>query len=172
MNLLINDMDEIIENLYLGNLNGARNIEKLKKLGIKKVLSLLEKFFWPKYNESDNIIHKTIIISDFYKENLIKYFGECLDFIRGDDKILVHCAAGSSRSANIVIKYIMWSKKMPFKEAFDFVKSKRSFASPNQAFKNQLQLFEKELIENNYDIDKIKFSEIKWEAKNNNEWKI
>ena len=61
---------------------------------------------------------------------------------------------------------------MPFKEAFDFAKSKRSVASPNQAFKNQLQLFEKELIENNYDIDKIKFSEIKWEAKNYNELKI
>ena len=66
----------------------------------------------------------------------------------------------------------MWSKKMPFKEAFEFVKSKRSVVSPNQAFKNQLQLFEKELIENNYDIDKIKFSEIKQEAKNYNELKI
>ena len=105
MNLLINDMDEIIENLYLGNLSGARNIENLKKLGIKKVLSLLEKYFWPVYDESDNIIHKTIIISDFYKENIIKYFGECLNFIKGDDKVLVHCAAGSSRSATFVIAY-------------------------------------------------------------------
>ena len=85
---------------------------------------------------------------------------------------MVHCAAGSSRSATIVIAYIMWSKKMPYKEAFEFVKSKRSVVSPNQAFKNQLQLFEKELIENNYNIDKIKFSEIKWEPKNYNELKI
>ena len=32
----MNDMDEITENLYLGNLNGAKNIEKIKELGIKK----------------------------------------------------------------------------------------------------------------------------------------
>ena len=172
MNLLINDMDEIIENLYLGNLSGARNIEKLKKQGIKKVLSLLEKYFWPVYNKSDNIIHKPIIISDFYKENIIKYFGECLNFIKGDDKVLVHCAAGSSRSATIVIAYIMWNKKMSYKEAFKFVKSKRSVISPNPGFKDQLQLFEKVLIENKYDIDKIKFDEIKLEQKNYNELKI
>ena len=162
----MNDMDEITENLYLGNLNGAKNIEKIKELGIKKVLSITEEFCWPNYNESDNITHKKIIAGDSEKRNLIKSFGECLDFIKGDEKVLVHCAAGMSRSTTIVIAYIMWSKKMPFKEAFDFVKSKRSVASPNQAFKNQLQLFEKELIENNYDIDKIKFDEIKWEQKN------
>ena len=172
MNLLINDMDEIIENLYLGNLSGARNIEKLKKQGIKKVLSLLEKYFWPVYNESDNIIHKPIIISDFYKENIIKYFGECLNFIKGDDKVLVHCAAGSSRSATFVIAYIMRNKKMSFKEALEFVKNKRSVISPNPGFKDQLQLFEKVLIENKYDIDKIKFDEIKLEQKNYNELKI
>ena len=31
-----NDIDEIIENLYLGDLSGAENIDKIKKLGIKK----------------------------------------------------------------------------------------------------------------------------------------
>ena len=105
MNSIINDMDEIVDNIYSGKLSGAKNIEKLKKFGIKKVLSLLEKFFWPAYSESDNIIHKTIIISDFYKENIIKYFGECFNFIKGGDKILVHCAVGSSRSATCYCIY-------------------------------------------------------------------
>ena len=85
---------------------------------------------------------------------------------------MVHCAAGSSRSATIVIAYIMWSKKMPYKEAFEFVKSKRSVVSPNLSFKNQLELFEKLLIEKKYDVDKIKFDEIKWEPKVYNELKI
>ena len=34
---------------------------------------------------------------------------------------------------------------------------------PNDGFKDQLKLFEKLLVDNNYDIDKINFSEIKWE---------
>ena len=160
-----NDIDEIIENLYLGDLSGAENIDKIKKLGIKKVLSLLNGVF-PNYDEKDNIIHKTLNVNDFDEENIIKYFGECFNFIKGDDKILVHCAAGASRSATVVIAYIMWNKKMSFKEALEFVQNKRNIVCPNPGFKDQLELFEKELIKSNYDIDKIKFDEIKWEPKN------
>ena len=162
---VFNDMDEIIENLYLGDLFGARNIDKIKKLGIKKVLSLSDEYF-PKYKESDNIAHKTLKVLDCDEQNIIKYFGECLDFIKGEDKTLVHCAAGASRSATIVIAYLMWTKKIPFKEALDFVQDKRNIVCPNHGFEEQLEIFEKKLIENNYNIDKIKFNEIKWEPNN------
>ena len=172
MDLKYNDIDEITENIYLGNLCGAGDIDLLKKLGIKKVLSLLEEFGWPKYNESDNFIHKTINVHDFDQENIIKYFGECFNFIKGDDKILVHCAAGASRSASVVIAYIMYIKKMSYKDALEFVRSKRFVVYPNPGFRDQLQLFEKELIEKNYDIDKIKFDEIKWEPKDNYEYEF
>ena len=64
-----NDMDEIIENLYLGNLSSSRDIPKLKELGIKKVLSILEGL-WPEYKESDNISHKTINVMDYSDINI------------------------------------------------------------------------------------------------------
>ena len=57
---------------------------------------------------------------------------------------------------------------MSFKEALEFVKNKRQTVKPNPAFIDQLELFEKILVENNYDIDKIKFEEIKWEPRENN----
>ena len=69
--------------------------------------------------------------------------------------------AGASRSATIVIAYLMWAKKMSFNDAFNFVKGKRLII-PNLGFKQQLEMFEKLLIDNNYDIDKINFKEIKW----------
>ena len=166
MNLESNhDMDEIIDNLYLGSFEGAQNIYKIKDLGIKKVLSILD-LFWPEYKEPDNITHKKLTIPDIGRKNIIKYFGECFDFIKGEDKVLVHCSQGASRSATIVIAYLMWSKKMPYKEALEFVKKKRSIVWPNFGFKDQLELFEKELIDKNYDIDKIKFEEIKWDPNN------
>ena len=165
MIFVYNNIDEITENLYLGDYNGAQNIDKIKKLGIKKVLSLLNGVF-PNYDDKDNIIHKTLLVDDVIDQNIFKHFGECLNFIKGDDKVLVHCAAGASRSATIVIAYIMWTKKMSFKDALEFVQQKRFIVYPNCGFRDQLQLFEKELIEKKYDIDKINFEEIKWEPKN------
>ena len=70
--------------------------------------------------------------------------------------------AGASRSATIIIAYLMWKKKMKYYDALDFVQKKRFIVDPNDGFKEQLKLFEEELIKNDYDINKINFSEIEW----------
>ena len=157
-----NPLDEIIENLYLGSYEAACDISLLKEKGIKKVLSVMDCKDGPNYNPEE-FIHKKIKVDDFVITNIIQYFGECLHFIRGEEKILVHCMSGASRSATIVIAYLMWIKKWTFKEALDYVKKKRPIVFPNDGFRDQLKLFEKLLVDNNYDIDKINFSEIKWE---------
>ena len=159
---MLNDIDEIIENLYLGNFSASENIQQLKDLGIKKVLSVIDFNDFPNYKD-EKIIHKSVEVSDFYYQNIIQYFGECLNFIKGEEKILVHCMAGASRSATIVIAYLMWIQKMKFDDALNFVNSKRPIVDPNDGFREQLKIFEKLLEDNNYDIDKINFSEIKWE---------
>ena len=51
--------------------------------------------------------------------------------MEGNEKILVNCMIGSSRSATIVIAYIMWKQKMKYEDAFNFVKSKRKIINPN-----------------------------------------
>ena len=60
-------------------------------------------------------------------------------------KILVHCAAGVSRSASFVIAYLMKSRGLSFWEAHNLVKSKRSIVRPNSGFVRQLQEYEKVL---------------------------
>ena len=159
---MLNDIDEIIENLYLGNFSASENIQQLKDLGIKKVLSVIDFNDFPNYKD-ENIIHKSVEVSDFDYQNIIQYFGQCLNFIKGEEKILVHCMAGASRSATIVIAYLMWIEKMKFDDALNFVNSKRPIVDPNDGFREQLKIFEKLLEDNNFDIDKINFSEIKWE---------
>ena len=119
----------------------------------------------PQYNNEDGFKHKIIKIKDRSEQNIIKYFGECLNFIKGNENVLVHCQSGASRSGTIVIAYIMWIKKMTFNNAFNFVKEKRLIVYPNYGFRQQLKMFEKQLIDNDYKIDKIKFDEIKWEPK-------
>ena len=159
---MLHDIDEIIENLYLGNFSASENIQQLKDLGIKKVLSVIDFNDFPNYKD-EKIIHKSVEVSDFDYQNIIQYFGECLNFIKGEEKILVHCMAGASRSATIVIAYLMWIQKMKFDDALNFVKSKRPIVDPNDGFREQLKIFEKLLEDNIFDIDKINFSEIKWE---------
>lgn len=154
------NVNQITDTIYLGNSKAANNVEYLKKLGIKKVLSLMcggE----PKY-PAKSFIHKKLFILDRENFNLLKYFGECLPFIEGDEKVLVHCAVGMSRSATIVIAYIMWKNQMSFYEAFDLVKSKRGIVEPNSGFVCQLKHFEYLLKKANYDIDEINFGDVSW----------
>ena len=155
------DINKIEDNLWLGNSFAAGNIWDLKEKGIKKILSIMT--VPPNnYNKEDGFNQKIIEIDDMNHQNIIQYFGECLNFIKGDDKILVHCAAGASRSATIVIAYLMWKNKMKFDDALQLVKEIRPNVWPNEGFQDQLKLFEKLLNENNYEIDKIKFKEVKW----------
>ena len=156
-----NDIDKIDENLYLGNVMAANNVEDLKAKGIKKVLTVMD-FEIPKYDEKD-FVHKVFYIEDYSGQNIIQYFGECLNFIKGEENVLVHCMAGASRSATIVIAYLMWTKKMKFDDALEFAKNKRSIVYPNRGFREQLKMFEKMLYCQNYNLDKIDFKGVKWE---------
>ena len=160
------NISQIDDKLWLGNLNAAEDIQDLKRKGIKKILSILTGYF-PTYERKDNFIHKKVDADDNDSQNIIQYFGECLNFINGEEKVLVHCGAGVSRSSSIVIAFIMWKRKLNFEDAVNFVKEKRPFIWPNAGFREQLKIFGKKLVENNYNIDKIKFKEIKWEPPEN-----
>jgi protein-tyrosine phosphatase len=55
------------------------------------------------------------------------------------NSVLVHCAAGVSRSASVVIAYLMLKKNYSFDEAFSTTKRARPCISPNHGFLEQLQ---------------------------------
>lgn len=52
--------------------------------------------------------------------------------------IFIHSAAGISRSATIVISYLISAKKMSYLEGYDYLKSKRPIICPNNGFRKQL----------------------------------
>ena len=153
------DIDQITKTVYLGNMMAALNKSKLKNLGIKKILTVMNAF--GNHYDPYEFIQKKIEVDDDFRTNIIQYFRECLLFIDGDDKVLVHCAAGMSRSPTIVIAYIMWKKKMYLNDAIKFVREKRPLISPNANFMNQLKIFDELLIKNDYDIGNINFKKIK-----------
>ena len=159
-------INKITDKIYLGDIDGAREINYLKKQGIKYIINLAGTMFSPEYEEG-LFTRKMIEIMDFPKENIFQYFKECIDFIEKADKIYIHCMAGVSRSASIVIAYITWKEHKNYNEAFAFVKKYR-FIYPNFGFVYQLKYFGKLLIENKYDLDKIDFKQFDDEEKWNN----
>lgn len=54
------------------------------------------------------------------------------------------CTAGVSRSATLVISYLIKVKRMPYKIAFDTVKRARVFIKPNVGFERALIAYAKE----------------------------
>jgi len=77
--------------------------------------------------------------------DIISYFDECFSFIdsalNAGGRVLVHCMAGVSRAASIVIGYLMKVKNMDFETAFNHVKAQRPCIRPNDGFMHQLQIY-------------------------------
>jgi predicted protein tyrosine phosphatase len=58
------------------------------------------------------------------------------------NRVLVHCAMGMSRSATMVIMYLMRKYQINYKLAFDIVKTRREIIDPNDGFMAKLKAYE------------------------------
>lgn len=127
--------------LYLSCDMVPENREVLERYQIKSIvvaLSMEELIHYP-YHPSP-LTYCLVPIQDSRNEPIETYFEQCCQFI--DDTpgaVLVHCAAGVSRSATLVIAYLMKRKGMPFLEAYSFVKERRPIIRPNEGFLIKLQ---------------------------------
>ncbi|KAJ3427496.1 dual specificity protein phosphatase [Anaeramoeba flamelloides] len=134
--------NKILDGLYLGSFEVASSLHELEKVNITHTLNMHhEKVEYP------DIITKNLPIWDDPEWDLLSVLEECFDFIdkaiKSDGNVLVHCYAGISRSAAVVIGYLMKTKKMSYDDAYLFVKKKRPVAFPNEGFVKQLKSLEK-----------------------------
>ena len=155
-------MDKITEKIYLGDCFGADDENMIKSKGITHVLSCMGKLS-PKYKDK-KIIQKIIELEDSEETNIFQYFLDSIKFIDNSQKVFVHCFAGVSRSATLVIAYFMWKNKISFKESLNFVSKYRNIG-PNLGFRKQLLILEKKLKDANYDLDKINWKDVVWPPK-------
>ncbi len=104
--------------------------------GFDKIINLT------RFNNQYGIPTVWINIDDSESSDLYSHLQKVTTFIHDSiengDKVLVHCQAGISRSATVVIAYIMRSKRYSLQDAFNFVKRKRSIIFPNAGFRQQL----------------------------------
>ena len=134
---------EIIEGLFIGSAQACRNLDILKKQNITHILNIAMKERHRHF--PGQFTYKILNLEDNEEQEIYPSFDESHIFIEEARKgggVLVHCLAGASRSATIVISYLMKKEKMRFEEAFQFVKCRRPETNPNPYFISQLKEYD------------------------------
>ena len=152
--------NEIIpEFLFLGSQEHAHNRDIVEILRITHVLNVTR----GAANPFSGLKYCRVHVDDAETEQISLYFQKAYDFIdtalvecmQGRKcVVLVHCAKGVSRSATIVIMYIMRALGFSLSEAFNFIKTHRNIIEPNEGFIKELQEFEI----NNHEFPNIRFN--------------
>eukprot|EP01138_Halocafeteria_seosinensis_P016459 gb/GECG01016790.1/.p1 GENE.gb/GECG01016790.1/~~gb/GECG01016790.1/.p1 ORF type:complete len:156 (+),score=11.83 gb/GECG01016790.1/:1-468(+) len=151
-------MSQILDNLYVGGLEAAQDWEFITHKNIKYILNTTKQpsngFMLtgiPNYYESNpQITYKRCPLDDDLNTEIKMHIPDCVEFINEGLRhggVLIHCAAGVSRSVSVTIGYLMMQYNMSFHQALEFVQDRRPGAFPNPNFQNQLQNFEQELAQ-------------------------
>ncbi|RNF03590.1 dual specificity protein phosphatase or MAP kinase phosphatase [Trypanosoma rangeli] len=138
--------------VFIGTWRDAADEQLLRRYHITHVLNVARELIPEEELQRMNSIHfvksKCIPLNDSQNEDLEHYFDEAFEFIRNavhHGRVLVHCRRGISRSAAIVIAYIMASEGQSFRTALESVRIKRPCISLNLAFIQRLEEFEAHL---------------------------
>uniref|UniRef100_A0A8C2URQ2 Dual specificity protein phosphatase n=1 Tax=Chinchilla lanigera TaxID=34839 RepID=A0A8C2URQ2_CHILA len=138
---------EILPFLYLGSAYHASKCEFLANLHITALLNVSRR---TSEACTTHLHYKWIPVEDSHTADISSHFQEAIDFIdcvrEKGGKVLVHCEAGVSRSPTICMAYLMKTKQFRLKEAFDYIKQRRSVISPNFGFMGQLLQYESEIL--------------------------
>jgi len=135
----------ILNYLYLGNHNDYSNGAKLKSLGITHSINAC-----PERSrvEFPGITYHYINVADLPTSDILSVIKATMPLIESiranpENKILINCSMGMSRSVSLTVAHLMYAGKMRFWDAWNYVQSRRYIALPNFGFLYQLKQYEK-----------------------------
>ena len=141
-------VNEIITNLWLGNIIDSKNMEFLDTIDVvincsKNIPFNNEKNTQVRIKVDDNLEKQEIV-------NMYKYLDAITEFIhkslKSSKRVFVHCYAGKQRSATVICAYIMKYLGFSYSEATELVQKKRLIIfTPLPNFDGALKLFEMKL---------------------------
>ncbi|OCL02547.1 phosphatases II [Glonium stellatum] len=153
-----------VPGLFLSDRFAARSVSLLKSYNIGYVLSVVRPDDLPNFSASDpseadafasEVVTKHIDINDDPTEDILCHLRDACDFIDGglfsqsaggDSSkqvgVLVHCTQGISRSASIVIAYLMRTFSLKYSSALSMAWECRPLVCPNAGFERQLRIWE------------------------------
>jgi len=136
-------MSKILPWLYLGSKNDAMNIGFLTNNHITVVINVaveLQHIIYPNVP----VVVK-IGLYDDPEEDINMYFDyiyRCMKLAElRNQNVLIHCAAGISRSSTFVAHYLMRDQNMKLTEAIRYMRKIRKQVRPNDGFMHQLHSY-------------------------------
>mmetsp|Transcript_7676 Transcript_7676/g.17726 ORF Transcript_7676/g.17726 Transcript_7676/m.17726 type:complete len:270 (+) Transcript_7676:44-853(+) len=129
--------------LFLSGHMGASDKRALLQLKIANCLNLCERVpcKFPSF-----VSYKVLPIFDTKDSDIAAHFDAAIAFIEearlSGRRCLVHCLVGASRSAAIVLAYLVSKRAMTLRDAFTLVRARREVARPNKGFCEKLIEFE------------------------------
>lgn len=148
-----NNADEIVPNLWLGNIRAATDETFLKNANIQVVFNCTKDLpFHPSVKRryrvpvDDNLQEAEIRNMELWSyEIVVKLMNE----YKAGRPILVHCAAGMQRSPAVIAMFLIATRGMTADQAMAFIKQKRPIAfTPSANFENAIRGFQNSLHKN------------------------
>ena len=148
----VNALDEILPGVFLGNMYSTEP-KVLHTYRIRAVLNVAT----PKidlnqnrYPLKDHLVFEIDDVPDSANELKKQVFPKAFQFLNKyahpksklKTNVLIHCAAGVSRSATTLIGWLMSTFGMPLSSAVELLQSKRPIVNPNYGFMKMLREYE------------------------------
>lgn len=133
--------------LYLGSQEHALCRDVIETLKVTHICNVTRETI----NLFTDIKYCRVYVDDKETEKISLFFKKAYEFIEDafdgfnsgeKNVVLVHCAKGVSRSATIVIMFLMRAYGMGLDQALGFVKRHREIIEPNEGFMNELKKFQ------------------------------
>jgi protein-tyrosine phosphatase len=144
-------ISKVYPHVFIGNKNAIIGREDiLEKNKIQIVISALTEEEYNMYmiaeQDFENVDWHCLIIDDDQHEEIQEHFPAITKLltnaVNNGVNVLVHCAAGVSRSATLVLAYIMTENNMKFDDALKYVRKNRPEVEPNSGFERRLYQLE------------------------------
>ncbi|MHB1952925.1 MAG: dual specificity protein phosphatase family protein [Sulfobacillus sp.] len=126
----------IIDNVFLGSAYNAASQEDLRDKDITTILNVTKEIhnYFP-----EQFDYRRYLVSDDNQEEIAEFLEDAYQGIcNAEGNVLVHCYLGASRSASVVVYYLMKKHGMSFDQAFAFLRDKRPAVNLSEKFARDL----------------------------------
>jgi dual specificity MAP kinase phosphatase len=139
-------ISQVEPGLFIGNYQGAANLELLTSHNIRRVIQFHDRDPTPNFPGHFNYL--TYALPNQESTQLISVFRTALPFLRQGieqgESVFVHCKRGASRSGSVIIAYLMATRDLSYQEACRVARGAREYINPSKWFIKQFQRITKE----------------------------